>query len=192
MLASQSPRRKELLGLIGYPFRTCPVEIDETFEPGRTPEENVVSIAVRKAQAAMALMAEPETTVLLSADTTVVLDNMPLGKPRDAADAFAMLSRLQGRSHQVLTGFAVTHGGRTVSGFARTVVTFEQIPDAEIRRYIDTMKPFDKAGSYGIQDPIMACYVRGIEGCYYNVVGLPVSKIFAALQPFLANRQGQQ
>ncbi|NTV01280.1 MAG: septum formation protein Maf [Chlorobiaceae bacterium] len=185
VLASQSPRRRELLAMAGYPFETLSADIDETFDPSLTVEENVMEISVRKAAAALELVADPGTTVLLSADTTVVLDGAPLGKPADAAEAFGMLSKLQGRAHEVLTGFTVMHGGRRVTGYARTVVGFEPMSDEEILRYIRTMKPFDKAGSYGIQDPILACYVRGIEGCYYNVVGLPVSKVCAALRQFL-------
>jgi len=185
VLASQSPRRKELLALAGYPFETISAEIDETFDPRLTPEENVMEISVRKAAASLELVTDPDSAVILSADTTVVRDGRPLGKPVDAIDAFSMISGLQGRAHEVLTGFTAMHGERRVTGYARTVVEFEPMPDAEIRRYIDTMKPFDKAGSYGIQDPILACYVRGIEGCYYNVVGLPVSKVCTALRQFL-------
>ncbi len=185
ILASQSPRRKELLALAGYPFETVSADIDETFDPKRTAEENVMEISTRKAAASLELVADPASAVILSADTTVVLDGRPLGKPVDDADAMAMLSSLQGRSHEVLTGFTVRNGERSITGYARTVVVFEAMPVAEIRRYIDTQQPFDKAGSYGIQDPILACYVRGIEGCYYNVVGLPVSKVCEALRQFL-------
>ena len=185
ILASQSPRRKELLALAGYPFETVSADIDETFDPERTAEENVMEISTRKAAASLELVADPASAVILSADTTVVLDGRPLGKPVDDADAMAMLSSLQGRSHEVLTGFTVRNGQRSLTGYARTVVVFEAMPVEEIRRYIDTQQPFDKAGSYGIQDPILACYVRGIEGCYYNVVGLPVSKVCEALRQFL-------
>ncbi|NTU69093.1 MAG: septum formation protein Maf [Chlorobiaceae bacterium] len=185
VLASQSPRRKELLSLTGYPFETVCADIDETFDPRLTAVENVMEISVRKAEASLALVADPGTTVLLSADTTVVLDGIPLGKPVDATDAFSMLSNLQGRTHEVLTGFTVMHDGQHVTGHAGTLVEFEPMADAVIRHYIQAMKPFDKAGSYGIQDPILACYVRGIQGCYYNVVGLPVSKVCSALRQFL-------
>lgn len=185
VLASQSPRRRELLALAGYPFETISADIDETFDGRLTPEENVVEIAVRKAEAAAAILPEPERTVILTADTTVVLDGNPLGKPLDATHAFDMLSSLQGRSHEVLTGYAVRLGDRIVAGYAKTIVIFEPMNAEDIRRYVDTMQPFDKAGAYGIQDPLMACYVSGIDGCYYNVVGLPVSKVCAALKPFL-------
>lgn len=190
VLASQSPRRKELLALAGYPFETVSADIDETFDPRLQPGENVMQTSVRKAEASLELVAAPESTVILSADTTVVLDGEPLGKPLDAPHALQMLTSLQGRSHEVLTGYTVMHRERRITEFARTVVEFEPMPDDEIRRYIDTLQPFDKAGSYGIQDPILACYVRGIAGCYYNVVGLPVSKVFAALKQFLPHTSG--
>ncbi len=187
VLASQSPRRRELLAMAGYPFETMSADIDETFDPTRTAEQNVMEISSRKADAAATLLGPPADTVILAADTTVVLDGIPLGKPGDADHAFDMLSSLQGRSHEVLTGYAILHNAKRVTGCARTLVNFEPMDAAEIRRYIDTMQPFDKAGAYGIQDPILACYVSGIEGCYYNVVGLPVSRICADLKPFMHN-----
>lgn len=187
MLASQSPRRRDLLAMAGFPFETMSADIDETFDPELTPEENVVEISSRKADAAAMLLGSPEQYVILTADTTVVLDGMPLGKPGDADHAFDMLTSLQGRSHEVLTGFTVLHAERRATGVARTVVRFEPMVPREIRRYIATMRPFDKAGAYGIQDPILACYVSGIDGCYYNVVGLPVSKVCTAIKPFLEN-----
>jgi septum formation protein len=191
VLASQSPRRRELLALAGYPFETVSAEIDESFDPRLSIEANVMDISVRKAEAAMMLIPSPETTVILTADTTVVLDGTPLGKPLDSEDAFRMLTGLQGRTHEVLTGFTAMLGEKRVTGYALTVVEFEPIPAGEIRRYIDTMKPFDKAGAYGIQDPLLACFVRGIEGCYYNVVGLPVSKVCSALKSFFPSCSSQ-
>jgi len=170
--------------MAGHPFETVTADIDETFDPNLSPAENVMQIAYRKAAVARERLPSPETSVILAADTTVVLDGTPLGKPRDAEHAFMMLSELQGRSHEVYTGFTVLHEKRHVTGHAVTVVHFERIPPGEIRRYIDTMQPFDKAGSYGIQDPLLACYVSGIEGCYYNVVGLPVSRVCASLKQF--------
>lgn len=184
VLASQSPRRRELLSLIGVPFTTVSADIDETFDSRLTPAENVVAISRRKAEAALENLPAPHaSTVVLSADTTVVLDGTPLGKPDDFSHAFDMLSSLQGKKHEVLTGFAVLHRRECTAGYGRTLVEFEPMSPEEITTYIDTMKPFDKAGAYGIQDPLLACFVRGIEGCYYNVVGLPVSKVCAALRP---------
>jgi septum formation protein len=173
--------------MAGYPFETMSADIDETFDRTLTVEQNVMEISSRKADVAATLLGSQADTVILAADTTVVLDGIPLGKPGDAEHAVAMLSSLQGRSHEVLTGYAIRHYAKRVTGCARTLVSFEPMDAGEIRRYIDTMKPFDKAGAYGIQDPILACYVSGIEGCYYNVVGLPVSRVCADLKPFMHN-----
>jgi septum formation protein len=184
ILASQSPRRKELLALTGIPFETTSVEIDETFDPALSVEENVMAISRQKAEAVLRTLPEADANaVVLGSDTTVLLDGAALGKPGDFGHAFEMLSALQGRRHEVLTGFCLLHDGNSVMNYARTTVEFGVITPGEITRYIETMKPFDKAGAYGIQDPLLACFVTRIDGCYYNVVGLPVSKVYAALKP---------
>jgi septum formation protein len=182
ILASQSPRRRELLAMTGIPFETASVEIDETFDPALTVEENVMEISRQKAEAVCRTL--PKTNaVVLGSDTTVLLDGATLGKPGDFDHAFEMLTALQGRSHEVLTGFCILHNGKAITDYARTIVEIGPMTPREITRYIEVMKPFDKAGSYGIQDPLLACFVTGIDGCYYNVVGLPVSKMYAALKP---------
>ncbi|NTW53879.1 MAG: septum formation protein Maf [Chlorobaculum sp.] len=184
ILASQSPRRKELLAMTGIPFETASVEIDETFDPALTVEENVLAVSRKKAEAVQRALPEADASaVVLGSDTTVLLDGAALGKPGDSAHAFEMLLALQGRSHEVLTGFCLLHDGNAVLNYARTIVEFGVMTPAEITRYIEVMKPFDKAGAYGIQDPLLACFVTRIDGCYYNVVGLPVSKVYAALKP---------
>jgi septum formation protein len=184
ILASQSPRRKELLALTGIPFETVSADIDETFDTSLTVEENVMLISKQKAETVLHSEGVVRTgTVVLGSDTTVLLDGTPLGKPGDFSHAFEMLTALQGRSHEVLTGFCIMHDGVTIMDCARTIVEFTPISPEEITRYIATMKPWDKAGSYGIQDPLLACFVTRIDGCYYNVVGLPVSKVYAALKP---------
>jgi septum formation protein len=184
ILASQSPRRKELLAMTGIPFETASVEIDETFDPALSVEENVLAVSRKKAEAVLRTLSSADANaVVLGSDTTVVLDGAALGKPGDFDHAFEMLSALQGRSHEVLTGFCILHDGNAVMNYARTTVEFGVITPGEITRYIEVMKPFDKAGSYGIQDPLLACFVTRIVGCYYNVVGLPVSKVYAALKP---------
>lgn len=184
ILASQSPRRRELLAMTGIPFETASVEIDETFDPVLTVEENVMEISRQKAEALRHTLPETDArAVVLGSDTTVVLDGKPLGKPGDFDHAIEMLSALQGRSHEVLTGFCILHNGKAITDYARTIVEIGPMTPREITRYIEVMKPFDKAGSYGIQDPLLACFVTGIDGCYYNVVGLPVSKVYAALKP---------
>jgi septum formation protein len=184
ILASQSPRRRELLALTGIPFETASVDIDETFDRSLSVEDNVTAISWHKAEAVRTSLNLPaDETVVLGSDTTVLLDGDPLGKPVDYEHAFSMLYALQGRKHEVLTGFCILHGKEAILDFARTIVEFEPMSPEEIDRYIEIMKPYDKAGSYGIQDSLLACYIRRIDGCYYNVVGLPVSKVFAALKP---------
>ena len=184
ILASQSPRRRELLAMTGIPFETASVEIDETFDPSLTVEENVLAVSRKKAEAVQRTLPEADAcAVVLGSDTTVLLDGAALGKPGDFDHAFEMLSALQGRRHEVLTGFCLLHDGNAVMNYARTAVEIGVMTPAEITRYIEVMKPFDKAGSYGIQDPLLACFITRIDGCYYNVVGLPVSKFYAALKP---------
>jgi septum formation protein len=184
ILASRSPRRKELLTLTGIPFGTGSADIDETFDPALSVEENVMTISKKKAETVFtSFIAEADRLVVLGSDTTVVLDNQPLGKPGDFDHAFDMLSRLQGRQHEVVTGFCILDEHGFMMDYARTIVEFGIMTSDEITRYIEIMQPFDKAGSYGIQDPQLACFVNRIDGCYYNVVGLPVSKVFAALKP---------
>jgi septum formation protein len=184
ILASSSPRRKELLSLCMMPFETLTADIDESFDRAGTVEENVQRIALEKAEAARSALLNPPdaATVIIGADTTVVLDGRPLGKPVDFDHAFQMLQSLQGRSHKVLTGFALIQGEISVTECASTLVEFASMSDEEIGEYIEKMKPFDKAGAYGIQDPLLACHVKRIDGCYYNVVGLPLSQLFAALK----------
>jgi septum formation protein len=182
VLASQSPRRRKLLALTGIAFETFPVEIDETFKETLTPEENVMELSRRKAATVAGRL--NGSAIVLSADTTVLLDHVPLGKPHDFDHAFTMLANLQGRTHEVLTGFTLLCGGTCMTECVRTLVEFETMSGEEITVYLRTMEPYDKAGSYGIQDPLLSCFVRRIDGCYYNVVGLPLSRVYAGLKTF--------
>jgi septum formation protein len=183
ILASQSPRRRELLSLLGMRFRTLPADTDERFDPSKTIEENVAAVAQGKAEAAWKMLQDPhERVVVIGADTVVDLDGEVLGKPDGYREAFGMLQRLQNNTHKVHTGFALLSSSVSCSECVTTTVEFEPMNDREIARYLDQVRPFDKAGSYGIQDPLMACHVRRIEGCYYNVVGLPVSRLSLALK----------
>jgi len=185
ILASQSPRRKEILTLGAIPFSTFSVETPEHIEPEESIEWNVRRIAEEKAKATIqSFPNETRGTVLLSADTVVAIDGRILGKPADAAEAHLMLRQLQGRTHEVHTGFALLQSTRLYSECATTMVTLNRMTDEEILHYIHTAAPFDKAGSYGIQDPVMACFVSSITGCYYNVMGLPLSRVWNALQEF--------
>jgi septum formation protein len=186
ILASQSPRRRDILSLMLIPFETMAVETPETLDPACSIEENVTKIALEKAEAAAALVQKKRArTIILAADTVVAKGNQIYGKPAGFDDAFVMLKNLQNRSHRVYTGFVVLCGDKTHAECVTTTVEFEPMSDNEIKRYLLSEKPYDKAGSYGIQDPLMACHVKRIEGCYYNVVGLPLSRVCKALKAFL-------
>jgi len=173
ILASGSPRRRELLTQAGYVFTVKAADIDESIRAGEEPEEYVRRLALEKAKAVAA--GAPEATVIGS-DTTVVLDGEILGKPADVEEASAMLERLSGRVHQVHTGVAVVAqgGARAVSHVETTHVTFNLIPTAELERYLATGDSLDKAGAYGIQG-YAARWIPRIDGCYFNVMGLPVA-----------------
>ncbi len=172
ILASQSPRRKELLGLFRVPFTVQAADIDETMDPARPPCEEVARLSRQKA---LAIPRQPED-VVVAADTIVVAENQVLGKPRDEADAFRMLKLLSGRSHQVMTGLTVVRGDGIVSCTEVTDIRFRPLSDGEILAYIRTGEPMDKAGSYGIQGGA-ALFAEGINGDYFNVVGLPVCRL---------------
>ena len=186
ILASQSPRRKEILSLMQIPFETLAVDTEEIIDPALSLEDNITKIALVKAEAAAALIAaDKRKAVILAADTVVAKGNQILGKPAGFDDAFNMLKSLQNRSHRVYTGFVLLFGEKTYTECVVTTVEFEPMSDSEIQRYLLSVKPYDKAGAYGIQDPLMACYIKRIEGCYYNVVGLPLSRVNKALKPLL-------
>ncbi len=185
ILASKSPRRQALLKLLQVPFRILTAETSEDFEPSLPPKDIVTELAVRKGKAVSNLYrAETTDKLVLSADTIVVLGGEVLNKPNSEAHAFEMLSKLQGRTHEVFTGFALIKGTDIVAEIERTAVTFAPMSADEIRTYIQVAKPFDKAGAYGIQDDFGACFIERIEGCYYNVVGLPLAKLYKTLKQF--------
>lgn len=171
ILASQSPRRAELLRQMGLSFTVRPSNTEEVTEPGLTPHEEVVSLSLQKARAVYGGLSEE--AVVLSADTVVVLDGTILGKPRDEEDAKKMLTALSGRSHLVLTGVTVMGPEGTQTHCEETVVTFRSLSEKEIDAYIATKEPMDKAGSYGVQG-LGGLLVSHLTGDYFNVVGLPV------------------
>ena len=182
ILASQSPRRQELLRRIGVEeFSVLVPHAEESCAPGLSPEETVAAISRAKAQAAAALCGADD--ILIAADTMVFLDGQRLGKPSDEADAFRMLSALSGREHAVCTGLTVRRGDRTVSAAERTAVRFRPLTEAEIRAYVATGEPMAKAGAYGIQDR-GALLVEGIDGDFFNVMGLPVLRLARILRTF--------
>jgi septum formation protein len=177
VLASQSPRRAELLRQAGIPFVVRVAPVDEDPLPGERPEDYVVRLAERKA---MVVEAAPEE-IVLGADTTVVVGGAMLGKPASPAEARHMLVRFAGRRHQVLTGICLRHGGKLVREWAATQVWFSAMSRREIREYVSSGEPMDKAGAYAIQG-LASRYVERIEGCYFNVVGLPVALVYHHLQ----------
>lgn len=186
ILASQSPRRRDILSLTLLPFETMAVETPEVLDPSRSIEENVTRISLEKAEAALLLLPDKEQkSIILTADTVVAKGNRIYGKPAGFDEAFDMLKSLQNRSHRVYTGFVLLCCKKIYTECVTTTVEFEPMTDNEINRYLLSEKPYDKAGSYGIQDPLMACHIRRIEGCYHNVVGLPLSRVCKALKTFL-------
>ena len=179
ILASQSPRRRELLGLTGLDFTVRVADIDETMDETKPPVEEVARVSREKA---MAVSREPDD-VVIAADTIVVCDGKVLGKPRDAEDAFRMLSLLSGRNHQVMTGMTVLRGDEIVTHTEVTSLRFRKLHPEEIRAYIATGEPMDKAGAYGIQGGA-ALFCTRMEGDYYNVMGLPVCALTVILRTF--------
>lgn len=171
-LASSSPRRREILQMIGLPHRVLVPDVDETMPPGIPPAGQVEELSRRKAAAAVERLNDG---VVIAADTVVVLDGEVLGKPADRREALDMLERLQGRTHEVFTGVTVCRaaGGLASTGHEHTYVQMRPARREELARYVDTGEPMDKAGSYGIQGK-GSVFVSGIRGCYFNVVGLPV------------------
>ncbi|HWG17974.1 MAG TPA: Maf family protein [Acidobacteriaceae bacterium] len=175
ILASASPRRRELLAQAGYSFEVHAADIDESQRAGESPSAYVLRLAEEKAHAVLSKHTDQTDLIVLGADTTVVLDDTILGKPADAADAREMLRRLSGRTHQVLTGIAAATRAGISTAVESTDVTFSEIPEAELDAYCATSEPLDKAGAYGIQG-YAARWIPCIDGCYFNVMGLPIAR----------------
>ena len=182
ILASNSPRRKELLRQVGVSFTVDPADVDERPLPGERPEDYAVRVALDKARVAAA---RSKNGVIIAADTIVVVDDTILGKPADRNDAERMLTVLSNRVHRVITGLAVIDAasGKTMTNSAVTSVWFRDLSQQEIQSYIAGGEPLDKAGAYGIQGK-GALLVKQIEGCYFNVVGLPLSLLGELLRKF--------
>ena len=186
ILASASPRRKEILSNLGLDFTVLVADADETCDID-DPGERVEFISLKKCLAARdRLMAEgmdpaDAETVIIASDTLVTLDGEFLGKPRDEDDAIRMIDLLEGRTHTVASGIAVWHKGRTVTAHELTGVTFAPMNEAEIEAYIATGESFGKAGAYAVQG-FAARFITGIEGDYFNVVGLPVRRLYETLR----------
>lgn len=179
VLASQSPRRRQLLGQMGLEFTTQSPEIDEAAFQGRDARD-LVQILSREKARWIAGQVDPETLVI-GADTVVVRDGEILGKPKGEEEARAMLASLSGRTHQVCTGVTVCRGDKVLTQVEETQVTFRPLTDQEIRQYVSTGEPMDKAGAYGVQG-FFARYIKGLKGSYANVMGLPVSRLYQELK----------
>lgn len=179
-LASKSPRRRKLLKQLNLKFKSFSVETDENVLLNEKPEKAVLRIAEEKMLVARKKI---KFGIIITADTLVFLDGKVLGKPLNQSDAFRMLKKLSNKTHQVYTAYCLhnTETDKTIIEFLKTDVTFRKLTDQEIRDYIKTGSPMDKAGAYGIQDDFGAVFVDHINGCYYNVVGLPLSKFYHAL-----------
>lgn len=183
VLASNSPRRKELLAGLGLPFEVRVLEgIDESYPHNLPVSEVALYIAGLKADAYRTTMASDE--LIITADTVVIVGDMILGKPQDEADACHMLRRLSGCTHQVMTGVCLLTEKKERRFAVTTDVTFKLLTDEEIQYYVSHYKPYDKAGAYGIQEWIGYIGVTGLQGSYYNVMGLPVQRIYQELIHF--------
>lgn len=178
ILASKSPRRKELLSFITTDFTVKSADVDETLPQGITPDKAVEYLSRIKAEPL-----KNENDIVIGADTVVALDGKILGKPRDEADAFATLRMLSGKEHSVFTGVSVIKGEKIETFSVQTKVKMFELTDKEIEEYIETAEPFDKAGSYGIQGK-GSLLVEKIDGDYFNVVGLPISRLNRVLKLF--------
>ncbi len=194
VLASASPRRRELLAQAGYTFEVRPAHLPEDPRPGEEPISYVTRLAREKAEAvyrelagSSAMAGQDGGLVVLGADTTVVVDGAMLAKPEDAADAMSMLRKLSGTTHRVITGVAVVTAKRTEVAAEVTVVRFLTLGDEEIAAYVATGEPMDKAGAYAIQGRA-ARWIPRIEGCYFNVVGLPLALVAAMLEGLRISR----
>ena len=179
-LASKSPRRRKLLKQLGLNFKAFSVDLHEEILDGEHPVQTVKRLALHKCQAAVKKIKDG---ILITADTIVVLGKEVIGKPKSEKDAFNILSKLSGRTHIVYTGFVLynLNNGKRIVDYEKTYVTFRKLSPLEIKDYIKTGSPMDKAGAYGIQDDFGAVFVKRVNGCYYNVVGLPLAKVYKSL-----------
>ncbi len=178
-LGSKSPRRKQLMEGLELPFEIISADTDESLPDDFPIRDSALHLAERKMNDLERLC--PRESIIITADTTVVLNDSLLNKPQDEEDAYRMLSLLSGNMHEVITGVCMQTGDIRISFFDITKVYFRNLSDKLIREYIRNHQPFDKAGSYGIQDKIGYVGIERIEGCFYNVMGLPVRKVYENL-----------
>ena len=179
-LASKSPRRRKLLKQLGLKFKSFSVEMDEIILPDEKPSNTVLRLSKEKLNFAKE---KTKNGIIITADTIVVLNKTVLGKPANKKDAFRILKMLSDKTHIVYTGYSIFNSinNKIISEYEKTEVTFRKLTDLEILEYIEGGSPMDKAGAYGIQDDFGAVFIKKINGCYYNVVGLPLAKLYHAL-----------
>jgi len=183
-LASKSPRRKKLLSLLNLKLKTFSVDLTEKILIGEQPVKTVKRLAMEKMQLAEIKI---KNGIIITADTIVVLDKEIIGKPKNARDAENILLKLSGRTHSVYTGFAINNvtNNKLIVSYEKTLVTFRELSKMEIKEYVSGGSPMDKAGAYGIQDDYGAVFVKKVNGCYYNVMGLPLSKVYLTLMEII-------
>lgn len=179
-LASKSPRRKKLLKQLNLKFKCVDLHFHEKVNDGEDPIFLVKRLSIEKLNKALLKI---KKGIIITADTIVVIDNHILGKPKNIGDAKRILKKLSGKTHIVYTGYSVynSENNKVIADFEKTLVTFRNLTDSEIDDYISTGSPMDKAGAYGIQDDFGAVFIEKIDGCYYNVVGLPLAKFYHSL-----------
>jgi len=183
ILASRSPRRQQLLTELGLKFKVVVKDYDETFPSGLTGEEIARYIAYRKAASFENEI--PENAIVIAADTIVWCNDKVLGKPVNKVDAFAILKEISGNTHEVITGVSIRSKSKEITFSESTKVTFEPFSEEETEYYIENFKPYDKAGAYGIQEWIGIIACSHIDGSYFNVVGLPVQRLYKELLAFI-------
>lgn len=180
-LASQSPRRKSLLKQIGLDFKTFNVDLDEEILDREHPIKTVKRLSLEKLKLAEKMISDG---IVITADTIVVIEKEIIGKPKTLSEARNILKKLSGKTHFVYTGYSIKNILKDIliTDYSKTAVTFRELSNSEINDYVTTGSPMDKAGAYGIQDDYGALFISKISGCYYNVMGLPLSKVFLSLK----------
>jgi septum formation protein len=179
-LASKSPRRQKLLRQLNLKFKVISVDVNEIIKKGESPVKAVKRLSIEKMEQAKK---QVKSGIIITADTIVVLNKEIINKPSDEKDAEKILKKLSGKTHIVYTGFCISNlkKEKTITDYEKTLVTFRELNKGEILDYIKTGSPMDKAGAYGIQDDFGAVFIKKINGCYYNVVGLPLTKVYSTL-----------
>jgi septum formation protein len=180
ILASKSPRRKEILSSLGLKFDIIVADADEKSDE-KEPRARVAELATVKGRAVLDALDDRENTLIIASDTLVFAEGDFLGKPKDRDDARRMMKMLSGRAHEVVSGIYLYYGGKEISTASSTRVLFDEMTDGEIEDYISSDEPYDKAGGYAVQG-LASLYIRGIEGDYFNVVGLPVNLLYGTLK----------